>query len=179
MKTICPDSDAQREPIYPTERQDSSHEPLPEIQDQGFPTTPLSPPDRIYDVFTEASEPTLESSGNLSLSDLQATLPWGKNYSQEFLDSKVLHKDFQHAVNHLGKAVGHLCGLIDDLDHDFTSTDGHGRQLQEPYSKYLADIVICALRAANTFPGNRIDLEQAVMKRLERNRKMMHLRGEH
>lgn len=64
----------------------------------------------------------------------------------------------------VSKAVGKLHGLADDMDHNKDLALSVNR---EDYAKYIADLVVCALRLANTFPGRVIDLENEVIKRIE------------
>lgn len=97
----------------------------------------------------------------MDLKTLQVNLPWSDNYNTDFRSNPQLHKDFQHALLHISKAAGKLNSLIDDAEHkscEFT---------KEQTDPYIADLVICALRMANTIPGRTMDLEQAVIDRLE------------
>lgn len=100
-----------------------------------------------------------------SIRELQTTLPWTIRYSQDFRSNPQSHKDFTHSLLHVGKALGKLQGLADDFDHDRTLADNP--EIRAQYSKYIADLVVCALRACNTFPGGTIDLESAVIDRIE------------
>jgi len=69
-------------------------------------------------------------------------LAWtNETYSKEFNGSGISHKDFGHALLHVMKAAGKLAAIVDDADHGKTNTDQAG--------KLLADLVICAARAAN------------------------------
>ena len=99
-----------------------------------------------------------------SIREIQTSLPWSVHYSAEFKANPQPHKDFAHALVHVGKANGKLLGLVDDLDHRRETSDIQG--LRQTYAKYLADLVVCALRAANTFPGGVIDLQFAVESRI-------------
>lgn len=99
-----------------------------------------------------------------SLRALQTNLPWTVRYSQDFRATPLTHKDFTHALLHVAKALGKLTGLADDMDHDRAVADQP--KLREAYSKYLADLVVCALRAANVFPGGVVDLQKAVEDRI-------------
>jgi hypothetical protein len=99
------------------------------------------------------------------LSEMQVQLPWTVRYSQDYRLNPLVHKDFGHALVHVTKASGRLAELVDNIDHDRDTTDDP--ELAEKYSKYLADLVVCALRMANTFPGQHINLERAVIERLE------------
>lgn len=54
--------------------------------------------------------------------------------------------------------------LCDDMDHD--REIANDPTLRDRYEKYVADLVICALRASNVFPGGVIDLQAAVEKRI-------------
>jgi hypothetical protein len=100
-----------------------------------------------------------------SIRDLQTNLPWTIHYSRDFRGNPQPHKDFTHALLHVCKALGKLQGLADDMDHDRATADDP--TLREQYSKYVADLVVCALRASNTFPGGVIDLETATIDRIE------------
>lgn len=102
---------------------------------------------------------------DLTIRELQTALPWSIRYSADFRANPQPHKDFAHALIHVTKANGMLAALVDDMDHRKETADDPS--LRENYAKYLADFVICALRAANTFPGGAIDLQRAVEDRLE------------
>lgn len=99
------------------------------------------------------------------LRTLQVRLPWSIKYSRDFRANQQSHKDFTHAILHVVKATGQLAAFIDDMDHDRDAALFAGARLV--YAKNLADLVICALRAANVFPGGPIDLERAVVERIE------------
>ncbi|MDO6395336.1 hypothetical protein [Leptospira santarosai] len=100
----------------------------------------------------------------MTLKDLQLSLPWTVKYSNDFRSTPLTHKDFSHALHHVSKAAGKLHGLADDLDHN---KDLALSIHPEDYGPYIADLVVCALRLANTFPGQIIDLENEVIKRIE------------
>ncbi len=103
----------------------------------------------------------LQEGANIKM--LQDQLPWGANdYSPEFQASPLYHKDFQHALIHILKALGKLSAFVEEADH----TDG----INFPYdeiSKYLADVVICTVRMANTKPIAKVNLSRAVLDRIE------------
>src|SRR4051812_26617503 len=99
-----------------------------------------------------------------TIRELQTGLPWTIRYSRDYRANPQTHKDFAHALVHVTKASGHLAELVDDMDHDRAVADDPS--LRERYSKYLADLVVCALRAANTFPGGVVDLQRAVEDRI-------------
>ncbi len=92
---------------------------------------------------------------------LQQKLPWGRFYSAQFKALDLPYKDFQHALAHIAKASGKLFAMIDDADH------GDGFFPEEDVKKYLADLVICAMRAANVNPSGGFDLGEAVIRRIE------------
>jgi hypothetical protein len=100
-----------------------------------------------------------------TLRELQTNLPWTIRYSRDFRSSPTTHKDFAHALHHVSKAAGKLHALADDMDHDREVADDS--TLRERHAKYIADLVVCALRLANTFPGGVVDLERAVVDRIE------------
>lgn len=102
---------------------------------------------------------------NITLRELQVSLPWTPKYSSDFRASPQSHKDFAHALHHVSKAAGHLHGFVDDMDHE--RDVALDPTLQDRYGKYVADLVVCALRLANTFPGRTLDLERAVVDRIE------------
>lgn len=101
----------------------------------------------------------------MDLKTLQVNLPWTIRYSGDFRASPTTHKDFAHALHHVSKAAGKLHGLADDMDHDREVADDP--TLRERYAKYIADLVVCALRMANTFPGGVVDIQRAVQERIE------------
>ena len=108
----------------------------------------------------------LEScSPEISLRQMQTTLPWTIRYSRDFRANPQTHKDFAHALVHVIKATGKLSALVDDMDHDREIADDP--TLRDRYAKYVADLVVCALRIANEFPGGHIDLQNAVVDRIE------------
>lgn len=102
----------------------------------------------------------------VDLKTLQVNLPWTIRYSGDFRASPMTHKDFAHTMHHISKAAGHLHGLCDDMDHDREVADDP--TLKERYAKYIADLVVCALRLANTFPGSHVDLQREVVDRIEK-----------
>lgn len=112
-----------------------------------------------------ANSAQAHSGANMSLREMQVNLPWTIRYSRDFRASPATHKDFAHALHHVSKAAGHLHALADDMDHDRQIADDP--QLRERYAKYVADLVVCALRISNTFPGGVVDLQSAVLQRIE------------
>ena len=101
-----------------------------------------------------------------TLRELQTNLPWTIRYSRDFRASPMSHKDLAHTLHHVSKAVGKLHGLVNDMDHNRSVADMSG--ISETYAKYVADLVVCALRIANVFPGGVIDLQDAVIDRIEK-----------
>jgi len=101
----------------------------------------------------------------MTIKDLQTNLPWTIRYSRDFRASPCSHKDFAHALHHVSKAAGKLHALADDMDHDRETAEDSA--LRDKYGKYIADLVVCALRLSNTFPGGVLDLERAVIDRIE------------
>jgi hypothetical protein len=91
---------------------------------------------------------------------MQAHLPWTDHYNRRFRASEETHKDFRHALAHVHKAAGRLSEVVERAEHggaDFSS---------EEVDKYLADLVICTMRMANTTPGRIVDLERVVVERV-------------
>jgi hypothetical protein len=96
-----------------------------------------------------------------TLRELQTSLPWTVHYHRDFRASPMTHKDFGHALLHVFKAAGKLAALVDLAQH------GGCEFVAEDTDRYVADLVVCALRMANTCPGRTIDLERAVVERIE------------
>lgn len=96
---------------------------------------------------------------DFTLRELQTKLPWTVKYSQDFRSNPQSHKDLSHALTHVIKASGRIGEFVDDYDHR--------RESDVEVGKYVADLVICALRMANTYPGSTIDLQKEVQDRLE------------
>ena len=96
-----------------------------------------------------------------SIRELQTQLPWTVHYHHDFRASPMSHKDFGHALLHVFKAAGKLAAVVNDAEHA-------GSEFKpEEVDPFIADLVICALRMANTCPGRTIDLEAAVIERIE------------
>ena len=93
------------------------------------------------------------------LTDIQKQLPWTVKYSRDFRANPEKHKDFSHALTHTTKASGKIAAFIDDYDHT--------RNSEKNVRNQVADLVICAMRMANTYPDGRFDLYNAVIHRLE------------
>jgi hypothetical protein len=102
---------------------------------------------------------------DLTIRELQSRLPWTVRYSADYRANPQSHKDYAHAVTHAQKALGKLAELVDECDHD--KSMGDTPFLREGWERFIADLVICAMRAANTFPGGVVDLQRAVVRRLE------------
>lgn len=98
---------------------------------------------------------------------LQQELPklWTDElYSAEFRGRVSLYKDFDHALKHLRKAAQALENMTEEADHSGEMTPFRREDLE----KYLADLVICTVRLALKSPRGAIDLERAVLYRIER-----------
>jgi hypothetical protein len=99
-----------------------------------------------------------------TIREMQSSLPWTGHYHRDFRSTPMTHKDFSHALLHIHKAGGKLAAIINDAEHggvDFASIPQ-----REEIAKYLADMVICALRMANTCPDGVIDLQSATENRI-------------
>lgn len=83
-------------------------------------------------------------------------------YSEEFKKRYSPHRDLDHALKHIRKATQAIENLTEEADHS-----GKMGADTFPIQQYLADIIISAVRAANVFPGAKIDLERAVLSRIE------------
>lgn len=95
-----------------------------------------------------------------TLRELQTQLPWTIHYHRDFRSSPMAHKDFAHALLHVFKAAGKLATLVNDAEH------GGCEFKPEDTDAYVADLVICALRMANTCPGHVIDLQRVTEDRI-------------
>lgn len=99
-----------------------------------------------------------------TIRELQSSLPWTAHYHHDFRASPMTHKDFQHGLLHVTKASGGLATILNDAEHGGVSWDHEVERHQ--VGKFLADLVICALRMANTCPDGVIDLQAAVQERI-------------
>lgn len=111
------------------------------------------------------------SAGEITLRTLQTTLPWTTHYHHDFRASPMTHKDFGHALLHVTKACGKIAAAVNDAEH------GGSEFKPEEVDRYVADLVVCALRMANTCPGRTIDLQRAVVDRIEQ-KNQAELKGE-
>lgn len=102
----------------------------------------------------------------LSIRDLQDKLQtWGAHsYTPEFQAYGVRHRDFAHALLHVLKAAGKLSCAVDQADHD---REASAYMAPERVDRFLADLVVCAVRMANTCPGRKVDLEAVIRARLD------------
>lgn len=101
------------------------------------------------------------NSKDLTIRELQSQLPWTVHYHRDFRASPMAHKDFAHSLTHVTKACGKLAAVVNDAEH------GGSDFSQEKVDRYVADLVVCALRMATTCPGRQIDLQRAVEDRIE------------
>ncbi len=109
--------------------------------------------------------------------------------------STMAHLDFEHAILHVVKATGKLAAMCENADHNrrtnsevcaechakapdmvacrhISNTVTRDRRNLTDFPLYdvdkcLADIVICAMRAANVRPGGSFDLWTAVLRRID------------
>lgn len=101
----------------------------------------------------------------VTIKELQEHLgrSWGMGtYSEEFKDCGLEHKNFEHALLHITKASGKLAAMVEAADHKDAPLFPRGKA-----RKYVADLVICAIRMAKMVPGGEINLQEAVLERLE------------
>lgn len=99
----------------------------------------------------------------MTLKELQETMPWVANYHPDFVASQMTHKNFGHALLHAQKACGKLAAVINDAEHQGSNFN------PEEVDRFIADLVVCALRMASTIPGRHLDLEAEVVARIKRN----------
>lgn len=105
----------------------------------------------------------------VAISEIQSTLPWEIEYSKEFQESQVAHKEFQHALTHIFKSAGRLAALVESGDHVNNSPEWHyycdNLEVWDTQD-WIADMVICAMRMANVCPSGKFDLGAAVISRI-------------
>ncbi len=91
------------------------------------------------------------------------TLWTNEQYSPTFNANSAIHRDFDHALKHVIKPAVKLQNLCEEADH-------HGLYMEwskYEVEKYLADVVISAVRAAQTCPAGPVDLEKAIRERIK------------
>jgi len=116
---------------------------------------------RDYGVPVAQTTQSSPKTHDLTLRELQTQLPWTIHYHHDFRTSPMAHKDFGHALLHVVKATGKLSEIVNNAEHK-------GSEFKPAeVDPYIADLVVCALRLANTIPGRILDLQQAVEKRIE------------
>lgn len=100
-----------------------------------------------------------------TIRELQENLPWGAhNYSATFQAYEAAHRDYAHAFLHVQKALGKLAPALDDADH--IEDVAFAFKAHPPAGKYIADIIICAIRMASTCPEGPIDIQAALEFRI-------------
>lgn len=122
--------------------------------------------ERILKIKREAHENLLAEMGR-TLRGLQHDLPWTIHYCRAFRETTLTHKDFQHALVHVFKAAGKLATACDEADHGRVESGF----APENIDRFVADLVVCALRMAKTCPGREIDLEREVIDRIKTKNK--------
>lgn len=92
---------------------------------------------------------------------------WGSSeYGDAFLARQDPQRDAHHAALHIGKSLGKLFGMLDDVDH--RDADRAASMFEKhDLDKILADIVICALRVGSRWPRNPINVAAAVKWRID------------
>lgn len=109
-------------------------------------------------------EPQPAHGAHLTLREIQLTLPWTVKYSCDYRANPQSHKDFTHAILHAQKALGKLAAAADDMDHARdAATD---MDSMSKLGDYMADLVLCALRMANTVPSTSIDIHGRLLARI-------------
>jgi len=106
----------------------------------------------------------------MKLSELQDEIErrWGSSeYSPQYNARPDAQRDAHHAALHITKALGKIAGKLDDLDHEQPSDVAPAVLDVSAIENAIADIVICATRVASRWPGSKIDIGEAVRRRLE------------
>lgn len=96
----------------------------------------------------------------MRLKSLQQTIQraWGSNTYTAAFEAGPPHRHLGHAVHHAMVALGRVAKVVDELDHGVMSTFA-------PERRFVADLVILALRIAALYPGG-MDLEAEVRARV-------------
>lgn len=113
-----------------------------------------------------------------TIREMQSGLPWTGHYHRDFRSTPMTHKDFAHGLLHIHKAGGKLATIVNDAEHG--GVDWADPSVRNDVGKYVADMVVCALRMANTCPEGIIDLQRAVEDRITgKNNQLAHEAGDH
>lgn len=146
-----------------------------EPEPSGGPLYYFESPERAMDTFRVLAKETRPEGDlqimavpgdvkHVTLSEIQKELAktWTlESYSEEFKAGKLPYRDFDHSLKHVMKATGKLVEMVEEADH------GHESSFKtQKVAKYLADLVICAVRMASKYPYGEIDIESAVMARI-------------
>jgi hypothetical protein len=117
-----------------------------------------------------------EETITMTLEELQQEIArrWGSSeYGPAYLARQDPQRDAHHALLHVHKAGGKLAGTLDGLDHvvgeglpGAVAASVAGPACADEAGRYLADLVICATRVAERWPGGAIDLQKAITERL-------------
>lgn len=105
----------------------------------------------------------------LTLAWMQKHLPWAGQYSADFEADPRPHKHVAHGSQHITKANGQLAAMLDELDHGVPVEEVLKTQ---NWSRFVADLVVIALRIAIYFPGGGFSLEDAVRTRITEKNKL-------
>lgn len=101
----------------------------------------------------------------LTIADLQKAIAEGwtdDGYSGQFKASPSSYKHFDHALKHIRKAAQALENMTEAADH------GEISFTPELIRKYVADIIISAVRLWNVSPAGPLAVDQAVVARMDK-----------
>lgn len=101
----------------------------------------------------------------LGIAELQSKMGWDvERYGDEYQENPATMKHVEHALLHVIKATGKIAAIVEHIDHmddiDVVPADVEG------YDKYVADILICAVRLACVGP-EPTNLAGVVHKRMQ------------
>lgn len=98
-------------------------------------------------------------------------MPWTDLWSDDYRSDPRPYKHFEHCLTNIASKLGTLFQMVEMSDHygqDYTLGLN-----KEKASTALAIIVMSALKAANSYPGSPINLDEYIERDLKRRAKSL------
>ena len=105
----------------------------------------------------------------MSIKDLQESMPWTNIWSEEFLNDSRSYSKFAHCMMNIVAKAGDIIQRIELSDH-YGEDYSLGLNSHKDATA-LAIIIMSALKAANVYPNEKLDMETYINRDLVRRNK--------
>lgn len=100
------------------------------------------------------------------MKELQDRQPWTDLWSEDYLNDPRSYKDFSHCLTNIAAKLGAIFQRVEMSDH--YGADYKLGLHREKDGTALAFIIMSALRAANSYPGGKLDIDKHIEADLKR-----------